>query len=103
MQWLLARRSERGPGGHLSQPLLLPPVESAPSTGDLAIIALDKDAEFTDIMNRGAMPVDLSGWILRSEKGAQDCPLGGVLAPGDSLRIWAQTGEGGFSCGFDGP
>jgi hypothetical protein len=50
--------------------------------------------------------VDLAGWILRSEKGSQDCALGGVLDAGQSLRIYARAedaGLGGYNCGFGGP
>jgi len=76
-----------------------PPVGS----GLLAIVALDKRAEYADIQNTGSEPVDLSGWHLLSEKGAQDCPLGGVMQPGEILRVWAMAedaGEGGFNCDF---
>lgn len=47
--------------------------------------------------------MDLAGWILRSEKGSQDCGLGGVIGPGQILRVWAMAedaGQGGFNCNF---
>ena len=56
-----------------------------------------------DIQNQGSADVDLGGWLLRSEKGDQDCWIGGVLSPGQVLRIWARTEDqeqGGFNCGF---
>lgn len=59
-----------------------------------------------DIQNTGGNDVDLGGWMLRSEKGSQDCYLGGVIAAGQSLRIYAlasDSGLGGFNCGFGGP
>ncbi|RIK33422.1 MAG: hypothetical protein DCC55_34945 [Chloroflexi bacterium] len=76
----------------------------APATGGtLRIIALDKGDEYTDIVNEGSAAVSLAGWVLRSEKGNQDCPLSGTIEPGQTLRIWAMAkdaGRGGFNCGF---
>ena len=71
------------------------------SDGALVIVAVNKRDEYVDIHNNGAAAVDLGGWVLHSEKGSQDCALYGSLAPGQMLRIWAMTGEGGFNCGFD--
>ena len=46
--------------------------------------------------------VNLSGWLLVSEKGNQSCPLSGILKVGETLRIWAMESQGdGFSCGFN--
>lgn len=76
------------------------------ATGSLVIIGVNKQAEYVDIRNDGGAEVDLSGWILRSERGSQDCALGGTIGPGQVLRIWAMSedaGQGGFNCGFDGP
>lgn len=56
-----------------------------------------------DIRNVGGQPVNLSGWVLRSEKGNQDCGLGGVIEAGATLRIWAMSEDsdkGGYNCGF---
>ena len=56
-----------------------------------------------DIQNQGSADVDIGGWMLRSEKGNQDCWLGGVLGAGQALRIWAvseDVAQGGFNCGF---
>lgn len=53
-----------------------------------------------------AAPVDLSGWVLHSEKHGsekQDCALAGLIQPGQTLRIWAlakDADQGGFNCGF---
>jgi hypothetical protein len=69
------------------------------------IVALDKKLEYAEIQNIGGAPQDLTGWMLRSEKGNQDCPLGGVIQPGEILRIWARAedvGQGGYNCQFDG-
>lgn len=71
--------------------------------GQLAITNVNKRDEFVDIQNIGGTEVVLDGWTLRSEKGPQDCPLRGVLGPGQSLRIWAMSedaGQGGFNCGM---
>lgn len=73
------------------------------ATGSLIIIGVNKQAEYVDIRNDGGAAVDLNGWTLRSEKGPQDCALGGVIGPGETLRIWAMAesaGQGGFNCGF---
>lgn len=77
------------------------PLVAAP--GDLQIIGVDKRAEVVTIRNNGAAEINLAGWTLRSEKGSQDCALGGVIGPGQTLEIWAMSedaGRGGFNCGF---
>lgn len=64
---------------------------------------MDKSAEYVDLNNIGGQPVDLSGWVLVSEKGNQTCTLGGVIEPGAVLRVWARAedaGQGGFNCGY---
>lgn len=85
-------------------PAPVPPTEAppppAPGGSDLVIVAVNKRDEYADIRNSGATPLDLRGWILRSERGSQDCALGGVIQPGETLRIWAMSGAPGFSCGF---
>jgi micrococcal nuclease len=76
-----------------------PPTSSTVVT----ISAVDKSAEYVDLLNTGSQAVDLTGWILRSEKGFQDCPLAGVIQPGETLRVWAlasDAGQGGYNCGF---
>jgi competence protein ComEC len=67
---------------------------------------VDKRAEYVDIHNYGDQPQDLTGWVLVSERGNQECPLAGILNPGATLRIWAlaeDAHQGGYNCGFDGP
>lgn len=88
-------------------PTSLPPVTATPqpsptisTTPMLRIVSLNKQAEYVDIENDSPQPVELGGWVLRSERGNQDCPLSGVLVPGQTLRIWAMSGVDGFSCGF---
>lgn len=71
-------------------------------TPALTILEVNKQAEYVIIKNTGPTPVDLTGWILLSEKGNQDCPLGGTIQPGATLQIWAQTGTG-FSCNINKP
>jgi len=71
------------------------------NAGNLAIIKVEKDDEYVDILNPGAEAVDLAGWHLLSEKGEQNCALSGVIQPGQTLRVWAAAGETGFSCGFE--
>lgn len=70
----------------------------------VAITYVDKRAEFVEIKNTGPETISLSGWMLRSERGTQDCGLDGSLAPGETLRIWARAEDqdhGGYNCGFD--
>lgn len=83
-----------------------PPTEPPPAPSDVVIINVNKRDEYVDIRNNGGQPQDLSGWLLRSERGNQDCPLGGVVEAQTTLRIWAlaeDAGQGGFNCGFGGP
>lgn len=96
------------PAAATATPAAAPPAATvAPTTaGALRIVALDKRAEYTDIVNEGSSPIDLAGWVLRSERGRQDCPLRGTIAGGARLRIWAlreDAGRGGFNCGFESP
>lgn len=74
-----------------------PPVAAA---GALVIIKVDKDAEYVVIRNNGGASVDLSGWVLLSEKGAQACGLGGMIEPGATLTISALGDIAGYNCGF---
>lgn len=68
-------------------------------SGSLNIVYVDKTEEYVDIQNFGT-PVDLSGWLLVSERGNQICRLNGILQTNEVLRIWAGTEETGYSCGF---
>lgn len=81
------------------------PTATSPAAGGLlAIINVDKAAEVVTIRNNGGTEVNLTGWLLRSEKGNQDCGLGGIIGPGQTLQIWAMAedaGQGGYNCGFD--
>lgn len=74
-----------------------------PAPARLVIIAVNKREEWVDIRNEGGQPQDLAGWVLLSEKGSQSCPLAGSIAPGATLRVWAQSSDapnGGYNCGF---
>ncbi|MCB0163783.1 MAG: thermonuclease family protein, partial [Anaerolineae bacterium] len=71
--------------------------------GGVVIVGVDKRAEFVDIQNNSGATVDLSGWNLLSDRGSQNCTLGGTIQPGETLRVWAMAedaGRGGFNCGF---
>lgn len=75
----------------------------APAAAQVVIIGVNKQDEYVDIQNLGGTAQDLGGWMLRSEKGNQDCYLSGVIEAGAVLRIWAMSedaGQGGFNCGF---
>ena len=68
----------------------------------IAITNLNAKDEYVDIRNVGTQSQDITGWVLRSEKGKQDCVLSGIIEPGQTLRIWARQmdiGRGGFNCG----
>lgn len=84
--------------------IVSPSEDSATGDGNrVTIIALNKRDEYVTLRNGGAAAVDLSGWRLLSEKGDQNCALGGVIGPGETLRVWAlasDAGQGGFNCGF---
>jgi hypothetical protein len=77
---------------------------SLPAGGDLVVISAVNDRdEYVDIQNIGDTAMDLTGWHLLSEKGVQDCVLGGVIQPGEVLRVWAlrkDSGRGGYNCDF---
>lgn len=80
-----------------------PTGSSSTSEYNVEIINVDKREEYVDIRNNGSQPADLSGWLLLSERGNQDCPLSGTLGPGEVLRIWARAedkGKGGFNCEY---
>lgn len=73
-----------------------------PAGGQIVITAVDKEAEYVDLSNSSDQPIDLSGWVLLSERGDQACALGGVIQPGAVLRVWAlsrDAGQGGYNCG----
>jgi len=71
-----------------------------PSQGVARIVELNKVEEFVIIRNLGSGRLELDGWILASERGNQNCPLRGVLAPGEDLIIHSQSGTGGLNCGL---
>lgn len=87
----------------------IPPTPAAtatPSEARVIIINVNKQDEYVDIRNVGGQAQDLNGWTLVSETGSQSCPLGGIIGPGQTLRIWAlaeDAANGGYNCGFGGP
>ncbi len=83
-----------------------PPEPPPPVEAHVVIVAIDKREEYVDIQNTGGAPQDLTGWLLLSERGEQKCPLGGVIQPGETLRIWAMSEDvdnGGYNCGHGRP
>ncbi|MFO7681694.1 MAG: thermonuclease family protein [Chloroflexota bacterium] len=82
------------------------PTEPPAPSGTVVIVGVNKRDEFVDISNQSGSDVELAGWVLVSEKGNQRCNLGGVIATGQTLRIWAlasDAGQGGYNCGFGSP
>ena len=80
------------------------PPPPPPGEAQVIIVAKDKKVEYVDIQNVGGAPQDLTGWHLLSEKGSQDCPLSGVVQPGETLRIWAlaeDADKGGYCCKYE--
>ena len=76
----------------------VPPTATATTSVSVAIIHVDKSAEFAEIQNRTNAEVNLRGWRLVSEAGNQSCALRGTLQPDEILRIWARRGQPGFDC-----
>lgn len=72
-------------------------------TVSLVIIYVDKQAEFVEIKNNSNEAISLNGWVLLSERGSQSCGLAGEIQPNEILRIWAQSGSTGYSCGNSSP
>lgn len=82
------------------------PTKITTSSASVMIVAVDKRAEYVDIKNVEDQSISIEGWTLRSDKGDQDCGLGGTLAPGEVLRIWALAEDNdkeGFNCWFGSP
>ena len=80
---------------------VLPTATRVPPTAtrvpSVAIVRVNKVAEFTDLQNVSPAAINLDGWRLVSEAGDQSCELEGTLAPGEDVRIWANRGPG-FDC-----
>jgi endonuclease YncB( thermonuclease family) len=75
-----------------------------PSAAQIIIVMANKRDEYVDIQNVGNTDVDLTGWNLVSERGHQECYLGGIIRVGETMRIWSGTAQGGgYSCGYNSP
>jgi hypothetical protein len=64
--------------------------------------------EFVEIVNRGTVAADISGWVLGADDAGQDFrfPPGTVLQPGQRIRIYTNEvhpESGGFSYGIRRP
>jgi hypothetical protein len=82
------------------------PTQVPAAGGQIVITAVNKRDEYVDLSNIGGQAVDLGGWRLVSEKGNQECWLGGVVQPGATLRVWALASDadkGGYNCNFGSP
>lgn len=82
-------------------PTQAPPTATATSAAPVAIVNVDKRAEYVEIQNRTPDAINLRGWRLVSETGNQSCDLRGTLEPNEVLRIWARRGNPGFDCRFN--
>ena len=97
------------PQGGEAEPPLMPPLTDTLSSptpaaeASIVIADLDPINDYVDLRNMGGAPQDLTGWRLFSEVGAEECPLAGVIGPGETLRVWSQAGNArqeGYSCGL---
>ena len=77
----------------------LQPTQPAMVGSAVVIVGVNKADEYVDIANDSASAVDLTDWILVSERGDQRCKLAGTIVSGQSLRVWAVSGSG-YSCNF---
>lgn len=64
--------------------------------------------EYVEVMNRGTVAADISGWVLGADDAGQDFrfPPGTVLQPGQRIRIYTNQVHpqwGGFSYGSGRP
>ena len=66
------------------------PVPAQPSSGSLVIVDVNKHDEYVDVRNDSLSPVALAGWRLLSERGNQDCALGGSIEPGSNVAHLGQ-------------
>ena len=83
-------------------PLPPPPATISPDPV-VIILNVNKSAEYVDLQNIGGVAQDLTGWRLFSVRGEQDCPLAGVIEPGQTLRVWAlasAASQPGHNCGY---
>ena len=80
-------------------------IEEEPTTtkvsSEISITALDKRAEYVTITNNGATDIDITNWVMVSEKGNQTFtfPSGTVLKAGASFKITSGdiAGTGDFT------
>ena len=50
------------------------------------------EGEWVELRNATVEPIDLAGWRLTDQAG-RPCPLGNVLAPGDTARVVVRTAD----------
>jgi endonuclease YncB( thermonuclease family) len=86
--FLRFERDARGAGRGLwaATPPVAAPTESV---SGIVITSVDLVAEFVTIQNRSRGNIDISGWVLLSERGGQRFifPQGIVISPGSSIRV----------------
>lgn len=74
---------------------------------EIQIVWVNKQAEYTDLQNNSTLAQSMQGWVLVSERGNQRCDLGGTIAAGQRMRIFAQTGTvqgmASWNCRFAAP
>ncbi|HEX7351080.1 lamin tail domain-containing protein [Brachybacterium sp.] len=96
----------------LSAPLvatvLAPAAPALAAPADVRISEVESDdpdgsADWVELVNSGADPVDLSGWFLRDDDDSRDwqIPAGTVIAPGEHLVLdHEDAAPGGFDFGL---
>ncbi len=99
---LLGREVRTGAPGAPPAPAQLPPsynncqpdpnANQAPNF-PVQIVAIDKQAETVILRNASAQPITLNGWIMCSVRGNQQHPVGGPIAPGQTITFPGPSGN----------
>ncbi|MDX1521813.1 MAG: lamin tail domain-containing protein [Anaerolineae bacterium] len=86
-----------------TEPTPAPVAPTIVNDARMVIANLDRAREYVDLKNIGGEAQELRGWRLVSSQGKEECPLGGTVAAGETLRIWSREidlEQGGYNCGF---
>jgi hypothetical protein len=73
-------------------PVFVTPTPVLVDNPSVLIVDVDKVAEEVTLQNASTSEVDLTGWLLVSVTGAEEHPIDGTLAPGQT-RTFSNTGD----------